>query len=235
MQRTQLVRGISMRALGGARRGLCAPATVSPIVTEIREAIVDLKAKLDAKPDAGAAYSPDAFSSALKAGSVDVSLLSSTLGDFDVAARKLALKCVADSTAMAKAKAEEEATMEGYDWSQWEKKGLDAETIAEVKAIMTAGVSAEAAKLPELMKASGLDTMEKEVTDAFKGPGGFLELAAGQEKAAQETLIKCIADLEKLEVDASGLRDVTIAEILEREPEVRAEIEEEISNNNWGY
>ena len=36
-------------------------------------------------------------------------------------------------------------------------------------------------------------------------------------------------------LDAVGIKDVTIAEILEREPELREEIEEEIKNNNWGY
>ena len=48
-------------------------------------------------------------------------------------------------------------------------------------------------------------------------------------------MTKCLESMEKLEVDAVGLREVTIAEILEREPELRAEVEEEIKNNNWGY
>merc|ERR1719482_1004535 len=130
------------------------------------------------------------------------------------------MKCVSDMSTMAREKAEEEATMAGYDWSQWERKGLDSAVVSEVRAIMEQGVATE----------NQLDEMEKEIVQAFKGPGGFLETASAEEKAATAAMLTCISDMEKLEVDAVGLRDVTIAEILEREPELRAEIEEEIKN-----
>lgn len=39
-----------------------------------------------------------------------------------------------------------------------------------------------AALMPELIKENKLDELQKEVTSAFKGPGGFLELAAAEEK-----------------------------------------------------
>ena len=196
--------------------------------------------------------------------------------------------------------------MAGYDWSQWERKGLDGALVSEVRAIMEQGVAAEQQLVPELTKENKLDEMEKEITEAFQGPGGFLETASTEEKAATAAMLRCISDMEKLEVDAVGLRDVTIAEsaqpppdvhdppplpaarrspfpgpflvvappspsprdppppappphphqfahragtrmpddeprvcvphaVLEREPELRAEIEEEIKNNNWGY
>lgn len=60
---------------------------------------------------------------------------------------------------------------------------------------------------------------------------GLLEHASKEEKAAEAGLLQCIADMEKLEVDVQGVADVTIGEILEREPELRAEIEEELKNN----
>jgi hypothetical protein len=217
------------------RRGLCTPAATPQVVHEIREAVADMKAKIEAKPAAGEVYTPETFEADLKSGKVDVSLLSNTLSDFDVTARKLAMKCVSDMSTMAREKAEEEATMAGYDWSQWERKGLDSAVVSEVRAIMEQGVAAEQQLVPELTKENQLDEMEKEIVQAFKGPGGFLETASAEEKAATAAMLTCISDMEKLEVDAVGLRDVTIAEILEREPELRAEIEEEIKNNNWGY
>ena len=61
------------------------------------------------------------------------------------------------------------------------------------------------------------------------------QMASKEEAAAKAGMATCLASMEKLEVDAVGLREVTIAEILEREPELREEIEEEIKNNNWGY
>ena len=64
-------------------------------------------------------------------------------------------------------------------------------------------------------------------------PRTQFELASKEEKAAEATLLECVAEMEKLSVDADGISEVTIAEILEREPELRAEIEEEIRNNVW--
>ena len=223
-------------ATGGARtsvRGMCAPAATPTIVTEIREHVADMKAKMAA--GSGETYTPEAFESAFKAGTVDVSLLSTTLNDFDATAKKLAIKCVTDATSMLKEKASEEAIMADYNWDQWVAKGLDPALVAEVKAILAEGVEEEKALLPDLLKENGLDTLEKEIGEAFKGPDGYLELASKEELAAKAGMEKVIADLEKLEVDAVGLREVTIAEILEREPELRAEIEEDIANNKWGY
>ena len=62
---------------------------------------------------------------------------------------------------------------------------------------------------------------------------GLLEAASKEEKAAEAGLLQCIADMEKIELDVTGVADVTIGEILDREPELRAEIEEEIKNNIW--
>merc|ERR1719240_2556126 len=84
-------------ALLRLRRGWCSPAVPPPIVVEIREAITDMKAKIDAKPAAGEIYLKETFEQDLKAGQVDTSLLTSTLGDFDIRAMKLALKCVSAS------------------------------------------------------------------------------------------------------------------------------------------
>ena len=55
-------------------------------------------------------------------------------------------------------------------------------------------------------------------------------MAQGRQEAG---LLQCIVDMEKLEVDEQGVADVTIGEILDSEPELRAEIEEEIKNNVW--
>ena len=140
-----------------------------------RAEIESMKAQIAMKPDESL-YTADSFDAALKSGKVDMSMLSSTLDTIDPAARKLAMKCVSDANMMAKTKESEEAIMADYDWSVWEKKGLDPETIAEVKAIMEKGIADEAAMLPELMKEQGIEELEKSVKDAFNGPDGFLEV-----------------------------------------------------------
>ena len=57
--------------------------------------------------------------------------------------------------------------------------------------------------------------------------------AAKEEKAADATLMTCIAEMELLTKQMEGISEQTIAEILEQEPEMRKEIEEELENNVW--
>ena len=54
-----------------------------------------------------------------------------------------------------------------------------------------------------------------------------------EEKAADGTLMTCIAEMELLTKQMEGISEQTIAEILEQEPEMRKEIEEELENNVW--
>ena len=46
-------------------------------------------------------------------------------------------------------------------------------------------------------------------------------------------LMTCIAEMELLTKQMEGISEQTIAEILEQEPEMRKEIEEELENNVW--
>ena len=58
-------------------------------------------------------------------------------------------------------------------------------------------------------------------------------MASKEEKAADAGLLQCIAELELLEKQVDGVSTQTIAEILEQEPELRKEVEEEVANNVW--
>ena len=62
---------------------------------------------------------------------------------------------------------------------------------------------------------------------------GLMEIGKKEELAAEAGMLQSVAELEKLEVDVVSVSTVTIAEILEREPELRAKIEDEIKNNVW--
>jgi len=42
-----------------------------------------------------------------------------------------------------------------------------------------------------------------------------------------------LTEMEQMESYVEGVSDLTIADILEREPELRAEIEEELKNDVW--
>jgi hypothetical protein len=201
-------------------RNLCAPAV--PLVDEVRSDLDMMKAKVAEKVDVG--YSPDAFKAALAAGTVDTGLLSQTM-DFSDDARKMVMKLNMSAASMAK----EMATPMVADFSAMEAK-LDSSIVAEVAAIYSSELEA-AMKVND--SSTEIAAMEKEISAMFTGSGGLLELASKEEKASEAGMLQCIADMEKLEVDVQDVSNVTIGEILDREPELRAEIEEEIKNNVW--
>jgi hypothetical protein len=59
------------------------------------------------------------------------------------------------------------------------------------------------------------------------------ELASKEEKAAAAGMEEILKEMEQLESYVEGVADLTIADILEREPELRAQIEEELKNDVW--
>jgi len=208
-------------------RALCAVAeTEVRLVDTIRADIIDMKAKIagEGVKKAGG-YSPAEFEAAIKAGTVDPSLVNEALEGFPDEARKLVLKNVAASAKMLK---EQEASSD-VDWASFEAK-LGSELVAEVKAITDKAVAdAEAEHAGDNTFAE----LTSEVTNAFKGSNGLFELASKEEKAAAAGMETILTEMEQLETYVEGVADLTIAEILEREPELRAEIEEELKNDVW--
>jgi hypothetical protein len=171
-------------------------------------------------------YTPESFDAALKASKVDMSMLSASLSELPDPAKKLAVKLAMDSAKMTKAI---EAGVTMPDWAAAEAK-IGPEIVAEIKALC----EAEIASAQKDMEAStAFAEVEKEMKAAFEGPGGLFELASKEEKAAEAGMAQCLEAMKKVEVDAGTVATVTVAEILEREPELRAEIEEELKNNVW--
>jgi len=217
LRRTAALRPLSAI---GAVRTLCAPAV--PLIDEVRADLAEMKAKATQSVQLG--YTPEAFSAALAAGTVDTTLLSSTM-DFSDDARKMVMKLNMGVASMNK----EMATPMVADFSAMEAK-LDASVVAEVSSIFSSELEAA---MKENDSSTEIVALEKEISAMFTGSGGLYELASKEEKASEAGMLQCIADMEKLEVDVQGVSSVTIGEILDREPELRAEIEEEIKNNVW--
>jgi len=201
-------------------RNMCAPAV--PLVDTVRDDLAMMKEKIAAKAAVG--YTPEAFSAAVSSGTVDPSLLSTTM-DFSDDARKMAAKLTTQASLWSK----EMEKGQVADFSAYEGKVDDA-ILAEVKGIFESEL-AKAQSDPS--GSAAIAAVQAEWTSAVEGSDGLLELAAKEEKAAEAGLLQCITDMEKLEVDVQGVAEVTIGEILDREPELRAEIEEEIKNNVW--
>ena len=138
---------------------------------------------------------------------------------------QLAVKLAVDSSKMVK----EMETPAELDFSRFEGK-LEPEILAAVKAIAETELATAQAALAE---GTEFAELEKEVQDAFNGQDGLLELAKTEETQAEAGMANVVEGMKKLAVDIESVKGVTIAEILEREPEMRAEIEEELKNNVW--
>lgn len=165
------------------------------------------------------------FEAAMNAGSADPSMVNAALEGFPDEARKMVLKNVAASAKIMK----DLEVDTSVDWAAWEAK-LGAELVAEVKAITEKSVAAAQADTGDDAMVAGLTA---EVNDAFKGPNGLFELASKEEKAAAAGMEAILTEMEQMESYVEGVSDLTIADILEREPELRAEIEEELKNDVW--
>jgi len=229
-QRSAVVARPVVGALRPLQRGLCAvaEATEVPLTQQMKDDIEDMKAKIAAGRAEGS-YTLAEFDAAVKAGTVDTSKLSTTLGDFNDLARKTIVKLVTKTADMSKNMPSTD--LAALDWSQFESKIQDPTIVPTVKAILEKQVAAAAAAENPMLKE--LEELEAKIISEFNKSDGIFELASKEEKAAEATLLQCVEEMEKLTVDAAGISEVTIAEILEREPDLRAEIEEEIRNNVW--
>merc|ERR1719198_187721 len=111
------------------------------------------------------------------------------------------------------------------DWAAWEAKLTTPGAVEAVKAAYEKDLAN-----PELKKKldETLETTQASLKAAFHGPDGLIPKAVTEAKAADAGLLQCIAELELLEKQIGGVSEQTIAEILEMEPELRAEVEAEL-------
>ena len=171
------------------------------------------------------------------------------------AARKL-LKEIKENQTPAAAAAE-------VDWAMWSEKLDDPELVAKVKAAYEdhlKDLEANTRPMLEEEKAEQIAEMKAKFaplvrarprppsrarppprarprraappSDARVSRLQYEEMSK-EEKAADATLMTCIAEMELLTKQMEGISEQTIAEILEQEPEMRKEIEEELENNVW--
>jgi hypothetical protein len=214
-------RALRLAAAAPQLRRLCTEvAEVTPQAKAIGQ-LEEMKARLAAEP---AIYEKAKLQADLEAGSVDTELLDASFefsDDFKKAARKL-LKEIKENQAPPAAAAE-------VDWAMWSEKLDDPELVAKVKAAYEdhlKDLEANTRPMLEEEKAEQIAEMKAKFAPLY-------EEMSKEEKAADATLMTCIAEMELLTKQMEGISEQTIAEILEQEPEMRKEIEEELENNVW--
>mmetsp|Transcript_92948 Transcript_92948/g.278828 ORF Transcript_92948/g.278828 Transcript_92948/m.278828 type:complete len:215 (-) Transcript_92948:372-1016(-) len=212
-----------MLALRSAQR-LARPRArmLSTMVEKVQADITRIKAAA-AGSDASS-YSVAELEKDMAAGTVDVSKLQDSLS-FNVVAQKMVSKMNADMNA---AKIAGEGPT--IDFNAWSSKVETPGLVDAIKAMYEKELSAP--DFEKALAAELADTQAK-LAETFGGPEGLYAKAKAEEKAADAGLLQCVADLELLEKQIDGVSEQTIADILEMEPELRKEVEEEIDNANW--
>ena len=140
------------------------------------------------------------------------------------------------------------------DWATLEAENADdPDFLAMLKQIAAAEAEMFAKASADLLAEQ--PKLEKEISDHFNKEGGLLSVSAEIEAAAKKEMEDVIHKLEVLEDQMKvapphpppcaravahaciatwqTIDDVTVAEMLEKDPEMRKEIEEEIKNHNW--
>jgi len=197
-------------------RTLCLAQDVASKIVELKEV---------AASTGSSGYSVADFKSDLAAGKVDASKLGETMA-FSDKAKKMALKMNAEIN-IARMAGEKDVSL---DWGAWGEKITTPGLVDKIQAAADAELAATLAEA-DLDKKS--ESIKAQIKAVFSGSNGLYEMASKEEKAADAGLLQCIAELELLEKQVDGVSTQTIAEILEQEPELRKEVEEEVANNVW--
>jgi len=213
---------LGLRVAG--RRMLCAPA----LTTEtLQSTIAELKEKMDSKYVLP--YTREKLATDLEAGSVDSAALKQMFG-FNENVMKHVLKGVSKYNENKLKIAENEKTT--IDWEHYEST-IDDPVVGKLKAAHEM-ISKDMEAGPIAKHAAGQEELIAKVKDAFEGSDGVFATARKMEAASQAGMEDQIKSLEALGSQITGLKEQTIAEVLESDPEMRKDIEEEMKNHQWG-
>jgi hypothetical protein len=210
-------------ALRLARRTLCVPATLTS--DTLQSTITDFKAKYEEKY--ASPYSAEKLALDLKVGSVDSSKVKQMF-EFNDFLNKLVMKNISvvgkNNITM--------TTEKTVDWTYWESV-IDDPVVAEMKALHERAVK-EAIDGMSFEDDTSTKAMMAEIKEAFEGPDGLFSEGRKAEVAAEAGMAQTIKDLEALESQMTNLKEQTIAEVLDSDPQMREEIEKEMKSHQWG-
>lgn len=196
-------------------------------VSAVQDSISQMKADID-KP-APLAYTPDQARADADAGKLDVGKIGELFNFMPDDTKKEAMKMASEINRM-KREARDMAPVD-FDWAALEASTGDSDYVAVMKSTFEAEM-----KIFQDSAAVTLDSkpaIEKQIGDSFRKSGGLFASAAAIETQAEADQAKLVQQLEDLESQMTTVEDVTIAELLERDPEMRAEVEAEIAAHNW--
>lgn len=208
-------------------RQLCAPA--QDIAAKLAGSIETAKSIIDA-PKGASVYPLDKLSSDLEKGTVDVLKVGEVFGGSDKM-KKTAMGQASKTNELKKKIAD--FKMPTINWDDWQTKFASMPgTIDKIKAHF----ETEQVKFNADMDKIEADMMTKakaELDKVYLGPNGLIAKAEAADKAEAEYRVQLLAQLENLLHEAQNIETLTIAEILEKNPEWQKAIEEDLQNHNW--
>jgi len=208
-------------------RALCAPA--QDIASKLAESIETAKGIIDS-PKGASAYPLDKLAADIEKGSVDVLKIGEVFGDSDKM-KKTAMSQASKTNELKKKIAD--FKMPTVNWDEWQTKFASMPgTVDKIKEHFEAEqvkFNAEMDKMEADMIVKGKAELDK----IYTGPSGLIAKAEAADKEEAEYRVQLLAQLENLLHEAKNIETLTIAEILEKNPEWQKAIEEDLMNHNW--
>jgi len=216
---------------------MCAAADPDKIIRDI-EATIETAKKLIANPPRKEGYSEAEFKADLDKGLIN----SMKLGDVfsggsaqDDELKKHMMKIASQINAT-----KSQLTAHKLPEIAWDKyesafaaQGIGSDKIEGLKSKFAETEKKFAAEI-EKFKAAEIDKSRGEINSKFDGPAGITAQFINADKKIDADRVASLAQLEGLLHESSNMDTLTIAEILEKNPEWQAAIEEDIKNHNWG-
>jgi len=173
-----------------------------------------------------APYTEEKLAADLEAGTVDSTALKEMVGVNDHL-MKMTLQAVSKYGAGKAQIAENQKTV--IDWEHWEA-AIDDPVVGELKGVYEQLLKEAEGKIVPAYEKDQQDVLAK-LNEQFEG---LISEGRKAEAASKAGMEQTITDLKALEGSMTGLKEQTIAEVLEADPEMRKEIEEEMKNHQWG-
>lgn len=212
-------------------RPLCTAPEAGEIEKQIEEAITLAKQVIE-KPLAGSIYPPDQYSADLENGTIDLTRLGKLFSEDDAFKKEMVGLAARSNETVQAIKALKEPTIDwaGYD-AKFTAMGMPT-VVSELKAEYEA---AQPAFIKEVEKARDdlLAKYDAEYKTIVDGPNGILADLDRIAKEEAANKVKILEELQEMMYETQNIDTMTIAEILEKNPEWRIAIEEDIKNHNW--
>jgi molybdopterin-guanine dinucleotide biosynthesis protein len=214
-----------------ARRALRTPAISRAMCTAVEPSLEDSIAEKIAEvkafdPAPKAVYPKAALKADLDAGALDMAKFEAAFTD-EVVLKKA--KSINGEINMLKMKIGG-ISLETPDWDSYVAEGVPAESVAYYKGQYETLVADTEKQTAAAFKEAFGATVSK--IDAAFAEGK--SEATKAELAAKAEVEQILAELEVLGTQAANIADQTVAEVLEANPALRAEIEEEFAKHQWG-